>query len=54
MIELDVSWNFGFILGFMIADEEQCIENGLSWGFSLQLGPIGLSLWKHSLEEIEE
>lgn len=54
MFNVDVSTNLGFIVGFIIADEEQCFMHGIKWGFSLQLGILAINLFQLDPEaEIE-
>jgi len=46
MFNVDVSTNLGFIVGFLIADDEQRFLHGIKWGFSLQLGILSINLFQ--------
>lgn len=48
MIEINVTTNFGFLVGFSIADREECEEFEISWGFTLSFGIFAITLCKHS------
>jgi hypothetical protein len=53
-LNLDIGFNLGFIVGFLIADKEQCEECGLKWGFTIQLGILSVNILSYDPEAFEE
>lgn len=43
---IDFTWNYGFAVGIIIAEEQFKESYGLAWGFSLLLGPISFIIEK--------
>jgi len=53
-LNVEIGLNLGFIVGFLIADNEQCEECGLNWGFTIQLGILSMNVLSYNPEAFEE
>lgn len=42
------NWNYGFLVGFLIADVEEAAEDGLEWGVALMLGILTVFIEKRA------
>jgi len=49
MITFDYSLNYGFALGFLIAEKDEAEEHDLDWGVIIFLGPISLFIEKEKI-----
>lgn len=54
MIEINVTTNYGFLVGFTIADNEECEEFDIHWGFTLSFGIIAITFCKHDVPDQEK
>lgn len=47
MIDINVQTEFGFLVGFSLADRDECEEFEISWGITLAFGIFTMSICKH-------
>jgi hypothetical protein len=47
MIEINVETEFGFLVGFSLADKEDCATFGIEWGLTIALGIFTITFCKH-------
>jgi hypothetical protein len=47
MIDINVQTEFGFLVGFSLADRDECEEFEIQWGITIALGIFTISVCKH-------